>query len=687
MCGDQTNVEKHLASNFKATAIRDVLDSQRILPDPHRHVVELVPLVNHSTPVFCRTGFATTGTRDWCGRMSSPTWLSRSLTLPFPQLSRGCVYKCRGDVPFSWILVAFGAFIIACGGTHFVEVITLWKPYYWLSANVKIVTAIASLITAIALPPLVPHMIALLRTAKLSEERRRQLELTHSVLQGEFETQGQTLDKLANDIAVRNRELQESTQRLYTTLTSIGDGVIATDADGCVTFMNSVAERLTGWSLFEATGQPLTSVFQILNEITRQPEESPFDRVKETRRIVTLTNHTILLARDGREIGIDDSGAPIMDASGELTGVILTFRDITDRRAAEEARRLLASIVDSSQDAIISRNLDGTITSWNKGAERLYGYHAEEVLNKSLAMLLPNETGENFMDREKALLSGDLQHLESKRKCKDGRVIDVFLTISPIHDNAGRLTGIATIGRDVTGQKQAQEALRTSEKLAATGRMAATIAHEINNPLEAVMNLLYLIETGTDSSDDVLKLATQAQTELARVAHIARQTLAFYRDSTRPVDVDLHEIIDSLLDIYKREIQDKGLAVSMQIEDGLTVHGFAGELRQVFANLIRNAVEAMQAKGSLQIRGKKESDGRVLITVKDSGPGVPASIQERIFEPFFTTKGVNGTGLGLWVTQGIVQKHGGVITVASPPNGGVSGAEFTILLPKEMKLA
>ncbi len=595
------------------------------------------------------------------------------------------LYKCRGEIPFSWILVAFGAFIIACGGTHFVEVITLWKPYYWLSANVKIVTAIASLITAIALPPLIPHIVALLRTARLSEERRRQLETTHAVLQGEFKTQGQTLDKLANDIAVRNRELLESTQRLYTTLTSIGDGVIATDAEGRVTFMNSVAERLTGWSLSEATGRPLTKVFQILNEITRQPEESPFERVKETGQIISLTNNTILLSQDGREIGIDDSGAPILDASGELTGVILTFRDITDRRAAEEARRLLASIVDSSQDAIISRNLDGTITSWNKAAERLYGYHAEEVLNKSIAMLLPKETGENFLDRERALLSGDLQHLESKRKCKDGRVIDVFLTISAIHDNAGRLTGIATIGRDVTGQKQAQEALRTSEKLAATGRMAATIAHEINNPLEAVMNLLYLIETGTDSSDGVLKLATQAQTELERVAHIARQTLAFYRDSTRPADVDLHDIVESLLDIYKREIHDKGLAVRVEIEDGLTVHGFAGELRQVFANLIRNSVEAMQATGTLEIRGMKEPDGKVLITVSDTGPGVPASIQDRIFEPFFTTKGVNGTGLGLWVTQGIVQKHGGVISVVSPPNGGVSGAEFTIRLPKEMK--
>jgi PAS domain S-box-containing protein len=596
------------------------------------------------------------------------------------------VYKCRGDIPFSWILVAFGAFIIACGGTHFLEVVTLWKPYYWLSANMKIVTAIASLTTAIALPPLVPHIVALLRTARLSEERRRQLEATQAVLQGELATQGQTLDKLASDIAVRNRELQESTQRLYTTLTSIGDGVIATDAKGRVTFMNIVAERLTGWSLFEATGQPLMGVFRILNEITRQPEENPFERVKKTGQIITLTNHTILLARDGREIGIDDSGAPIMDASGELTGVILTFRDITDRRAAEEARRLLASIVDSSQDSIISRNLDGAITSWNKGAERLYGYRAEEVLNRSIDMLLPSDSGENFLEREKALLGGDLKHLESKRRCKDGRVIDVFLTISPIYDNAGRLTGIASIGRDVTGQKQAQEALRTSEKLAATGRMAATIAHEINNPLEAVMNLLYLIETETDSCDGVRNLATQAQTELGRVAHIARQTLAFYRDSTRPLDVDLREIVESLLDIYKREILDKGFAVRVEIEDGLTVHGFSGELRQVFANLIRNAVEAMPAKGSLQVHGHKELDGGVLITVSDSGPGVPASIQERIFEPFFTTKGVNGTGLGLWVTQGIVQKHGGSITVTSPPKGEACGAEFTILLPKEMKL-
>jgi signal transduction histidine kinase len=216
--------------------------------------------------------------------------------------------------------------------------------------------------------------------------------------------------------------------------------------------------------------------------------------------------------------------------------------------------------------------------------------------------------------------------------------------------------------------------------------MAATIAHEINNPLEAVMNLLYLIETTTDTDDAVRTLATQAQTELDRVAHIARQTLAFYRDSTRPVDVDLREIVESLLDIYKRDIHDKGLAVRVEIERGLTVHGFAGELRQVFANLIRNAVEAMQSTGALVICGLKEPGGNVVITVTDTGPGVPASIQERIFEPFFTTKGVNGTGLGLWVTQGIVQKHGGIITVTSPPKGSASGAEFTIRLPKEMKL-
>ena len=240
---------------------------------------------------------------------------------------------------------------------------------------------------------------------------------------------------------------------------------------------------------------------------------------------------------------------------------------------------------------------------------------------------------------------------------------------------------MATIGRDITAQKLAETALRTSEKLAATGRLAASIAHEINNPLEAVMNLLYLIETERGGEGATRLLAIQAQGELNRVAHITRQTLAFYRDSTRPVRVDLCEIVESLFEIYNREIRERGISTSIEMEAGLAVEAFPGELRQVFANLIRNAIEAMQEPGELAIRGIRDHAGHVIITIRDGGSGVPPNSIEQIFEPFFTTKGVNGTGLGLWVTQGIVQKHGGTIRVVSPPVGEATGAEFTLVLP------
>ncbi len=590
------------------------------------------------------------------------------------------VLRARGEIPFGWIVVAFGVFIVACGATHLLEVVTLWWPYYWLAANVKVLTAIASLATALALPPLLPRIIALLRSARLSEARRLQLENAQILLEGELRTQGQTLEKLAADVAARNRQLQQNSQQLYTTLTSISDGVIVADASGQVSFMNTSAEQMTGWTQAEAVGQPLVSVFRVMHETTRQFADSAFEQARRGG-VVEPSNNALLITRDGRELGIDESGAPILSLEGELTGVILTFRDITDKRTAEEARLLLASIVNSSQDAIISRDLQGIINSWNKGAEHLYGYTAHEVIGKPFEMLLPDdESGRDLLKREEELMTGGLDHLDSRRRCKDGRIINVSLTVSPIYDYSGRLIGMATIGRDITAQKLAEAALRTSEKLAATGRLAAAIAHEINNPLEAVMNLLYLIETERESGGARL-LAIQAQEELNRVAHITRQTLAFYRDSTRPVRVDLREIVESLFEIYKREIQEKRISTSIAMEAGLSVEAFPGELRQVFANLIRNAIEAMQSPGELAIRGVRDSTGHVIITIKDSGSGVPPNSIEQIFEPFFTTKGVNGTGLGLWVTQGIVQKHAGTIGVVSPPPGEATGTEFTLVLP------
>jgi PAS domain S-box-containing protein len=592
------------------------------------------------------------------------------------------VVKARGDIPFSWMFLSFGAFIVACGATHLMEVFTLWFPVYWLSANVKVVTAVASLTTAVVLPPMLPSILGVLRSARLSEGRRLELEKAQAVLEGEVEIQGQTLDKLVQDIAARNRELEDSRQRLYVTLRSIGDAVITTNAEGRITFMNGVAELLTGWKVQEAEGRELTEVFRIVNEYSREPVENPVDKVRQSGGIVGLANHTVLVSREGRDYNIDDSGAPIMGSSGQLTGVILIFRDITERRRAEEARLLLASIVDSSEDAIVSRDLSGTITSWNRAAADLYGYTAEEAIGQPASLTIPASVEKELvLAREMAKKDQPLRRLESKRVAKDGRVIDVSITASPVYNYTGELVGTATIAHDISLQKQTEDALRTSEKLAATGRLAATIAHEINNPLEAVMNLVYLIEAESSPYASLHSYAAKAQEELRRVAHITRQTLAFYRDTSRPHEVDLYEVATGIFEIYQREVHEKSITVHLNIAMGLKVEGFPGELRQVFSNLIRNAIEALPAPGGIWIEGAKDADGFVHVSVTDSGPGVPAEDQRRIFEPFYTTKGVNGTGLGLWVSQGIVQKHGGTLVLSSPPMGRKTGAEFTVRLP------
>ncbi|HEX8889890.1 MAG TPA: PAS domain S-box protein [Pyrinomonadaceae bacterium] len=266
-------------------------------------------------------------------------------------------------------------------------------------------------------------------------------------------------------IKVAETRAQESRDQLFTTLRSIGDAVIATDARGHVTFLNEVAQGLTGWSLEEAKGKALREVFHIVNEMTRAEIESPVEEVLRDGNIVGLANHTILIARDGKEIPIDDSGAPIRNRDGEVTGIVLVFRDITDRRQAEAVSQRLASIVESSQDAIFSKTLDGTITSWNASAARLYGYLAEEIIGRNVSILAPpghtNEVA-NILDRLKR--GEHFEHFETRRVTKDGKVLDIALTVSPIKDSAGAIIGASTIARDITERKRVETALRESEE-------------------------------------------------------------------------------------------------------------------------------------------------------------------------------------------------------------------------------
>jgi PAS domain S-box-containing protein len=343
------------------------------------------------------------------------------------------------------------------------------------------------------------------------------------------------------------------------------------------------------------------------------------------------------------------------------------------RRAASRVLpgdlRHLAAIVESSDDAIISKNLDGIILSWNKAAERILGYPAKEIVGKSILTVIPPELhGDEAMILSKIRAGKRIEHFQTQRMHKNGSRVEVSLTISPVKDAQGKIIGAGKILRDITQQKRLEAALQTSERLASAGRLAATIAHEINNPLAAVTNFTYLAAQQADLSPQSRHYLTMADQELRRVAHIAQQTLGFYRGNAEPSDVPVQAAMDSLLNIYQSKLKSKSLRVDCTIEDGLAVFASEGELKQMLSNLLSNAIDACQPGGRITVRAQRlrnAANGRpsARITVADNGPGIPAQIRPRLFRPFFTTKKDVGTGLGLWITKDLITKNGGSIQV------------------------
>jgi PAS domain S-box-containing protein len=268
-------------------------------------------------------------------------------------------------------------------------------------------------------------------------------------------------------LAARQRaegELAAERERLRITLASIGDAVISTDAEGRVQYLNAVAEALTGWSQAEAAGRPLAEVFQIVNELTRQPAPNPALQALREGMVAGLANHTVLIARDGTERPIADSAAPMLDRSGVPVGVVLVFRDATEARRADEAKARLAAIVESSQDAIISKTIEGVIRTWNAGAEKIFGYTAAEAVGQPITIIIPPE----LLDEEAVILGkiarGErIEHYETTRVAKDGRKLHISLTVSPLRDAEGRVIGASKVARDMTARKEAEEALGASE--------------------------------------------------------------------------------------------------------------------------------------------------------------------------------------------------------------------------------
>jgi two-component system, chemotaxis family, CheB/CheR fusion protein len=393
-------------------------------------------------------------------------------------------------------------------------------------------------------------------------------------------------------------------------------------------------------------------------------------------------------------------GVPISETELQRVGIFVLISVLVAGLArqrsraetlADEVSQQLAAIVTSSEDAILSFTVDGFVTSWNRGAEALYGYSPREIIGRPLAVLVPTDRmGELERNLDRLNREERVGSYETERVHKSGARLRVLLSVSPIRNEEGHVVGASAIARDISQQKRTEEALRRNERLATAGRLTAAIAHEIRNPLEALINLVYLARRDAAGRDEYLRLAEQ---EIGRLDSIAQQALGFVREAASPERLDTGKILDEVLQLYLRKLQQNRITIKKQSQEGLEIFGFPGELRQLFSNLILNAMEAMKEGGTLHLRVMRthewsgERRNGVRVTIADTGNGIQSNDLPHIFEPFYTTKKENGTGLGLWLAYGIAQKHTGTIRVASRTLAGHSGTVFSVFLPESPAIA
>ncbi len=604
----------------------------------------------------------------------------------------------RKDLPFRKIFLLFGAFIFACGTTHLMEAIIFWWPGYRLAGAIKLITAVVSWATVFALIRVIPGVLRMRSPEELEREiaARKLAEL--QLQRNNVELEQRVAERTA-ELTLTMAALRDERELLRTTLTSIGDAVISTDPESRVTFMNVVAEKLTAWPLADARGKPLLEVFNIINESSRKPVENPAVRALREGVIVGLANHTILLARDGAEYPIDDSAAPIRDSAGQTVGAVLVFRDITERKQAEaeirQREQQFATLAESIPQLTWIANADGHIFWYNRRWYEYTGTTFEQMQGWGWQSVHDPQILPLVMQRwQLTLATGEPFDMVFPLRSAAGEFRPFLTRIVPFKNDEGKVIRWFGTNTDVADERRmAQELEQLAGELAAADRrkdeFLATLAHELRNPLAPIRNSLEvlkradgdtgLIDASRETMERQMTQMVRLIDDLLDVSRITRNKL-----DLRTARVELASIVHHAIETCRPLIDEADLQFELSLPAApIYLNADSIRLTQVFSNLLTNAAKYTKRGGKIWFVVEREGSD-ALITVTDTGVGIPPNMLPRVFEMFTQIERTRplaqgGLGIGLTIVKRLVEMHNGSITVHSDGEG--LGSRFTVRLP------
>jgi PAS domain S-box-containing protein len=485
--------------------------------------------------------------------------------------------------------------------------------------------------------------------------------------------------------------------RLAAIVESSDEIIVSKTLQGVITSWNRAAERVFGWTAVEAVGQHINL---IIPRERRAEEEDILARIRRGERVDHL--QTVRVTKEGRLVAVSITVSPIRDAAGHIIGASKVARDITDQQQSELARARLAAIVDSSDDVIISKTLGGFITSWNRAAERLFGWTSAEAVGQHITLIIPEDRRAEEDEVLARIGRGErVDHFETVRRTKDGRLVDVSITVSPVRDRAGNLIGASKIARDVTERRRIederarllareQEARLQAENLSRTkDYLLATVSHELRTPLNSIFGWARMLQSG--GMDDAGR--ARAADAIVRSASAQARLVEDLLDLSRIVTgrmrldfevVDLNAVIDAALETVRPAARLKGIELLAALDPSVgTIRGAPDRLQQIVWNLVMNAVKFTPRGGRVEVASRRAA-AMVDIVVADTGQGIAPEVLPHVFEPFrqedsSSTRTHGGLGIGLTLVRQLVELHGGQARAESP--GKARGSTFTVSLP------